>query len=190
MPYTLVYPDKFFYPWVITKFLHALARGGEAKFEEFFWKGGLIEKGWSNFFLWGKGGGLRIFTDSNYKLNFMTLIWPTIKVHTDRCCVTLLFLYKRVLEYLKSVIFFFSSKLNNNKKVPLKNLVWRGGVTRKFLMEGDLIFNREVVTLIETMHQHLSFYKIQSNNLNLNYANILTNQSDFCLTKLYFSPLI
>ena len=57
-------------------------------------------------------------------------------------------------------------------------------------MKGDFIFNRQVVTLKETMEQHLSFYKIQSNNLNLNYANNLTNQTDFCLTKLYFSPLI
>ena len=31
---------------------------------------------------------------------------------------------------------------------------------------------------------------MQSNNLNLDYANILTNQIDFCFPKLYFNPLI
>ena len=38
--------------------------------------------------------------------------------------------------------------------------------------------------------QYFLFYKIQSNNLNLNYLNILTNQTDFCFPKLYFSSLI
>ena len=37
---------------------------------------------------------------------------------------------------------------------------------------------------------HFSFYKIQSNNLNHGYPNILTNQINFCFSKLYFSPLI
>ena len=37
---------------------------------------------------------------------------------------------------------------------------------------------------------HFSFYKIQSNNLNLDYPNILNNQIDFRFPKLYFSPLI
>ena len=29
------------------------------------------------------------------------------------------------------------------KKVPLKNMVWRGGVTRRVLLEGRIDFNRE-----------------------------------------------
>ena len=33
------------------------------------------------------------------------------------------------------------------------------------------------------------FYKIPSNNLNFHYPNILTNQTDFCFLKLYFSLL-
>ena len=37
---------------------------------------------------------------------------------------------------------------------------------------------------------HFSFYKKHSNNLNLNYPNILTNQTDFCFPKLYLSALI
>ena len=35
-----------------------------------------------------------------------------------------------------------------------------------------------------------SFCKTQSNNLNLDYPNILTNPINFCFPKLYFSPLI
>ena len=38
--------------------------------------------------------------------------------------------------------------------------------------------------------QKFLFCKIQSNNLNLDYPNILTNQLDFCFPKLYFSSLI
>ena len=38
--------------------------------------------------------------------------------------------------------------------------------------------------------QNFLFYKIQSNNLNLDYPNILTNPTDFCFPKLYFSLLI
>ena len=37
---------------------------------------------------------------------------------------------------------------------------------------------------------NFSFYTMESNNLNLHYPNILTNQIDFCLPKLYFSSLI
>ena len=37
---------------------------------------------------------------------------------------------------------------------------------------------------------NFSFYKLQSNNLNLDYTNILTSQIDFCFPKLRFSPLI
>ena len=37
---------------------------------------------------------------------------------------------------------------------------------------------------------YFSFCKKQSNNLNLNYLNNLTNQIDCCFTKLCFSPLI
>ena len=29
------------------------------------------------------------------------------------------------------------------KKVPLKNMVWKGGVTRRFLLEGGIDFNGE-----------------------------------------------
>ena len=41
-------------------------------------------------------------------------------------------------------------------------------------------------------HEQLKFflYKIQFNNLNLDYPNILTNQIDFCFPKLYFGSLI
>ena len=39
-------------------------------------------------------------------------------------------------------------------------------------------------------NQNFLFYKIQSNNLNLDYPNILTNQTDFCFPKLCFSSLI
>ena len=38
--------------------------------------------------------------------------------------------------------------------------------------------------------EHFSFYKIESNNLNLHYPNILTNQIVLCFPKLYFSPLV
>ena len=38
--------------------------------------------------------------------------------------------------------------------------------------------------------EHFSFYKIESNNLNLHYLNILTNQIVLCFPKLYFSPLV
>ena len=34
------------------------------------------------------------------------------------------------------------------------------------------------------------FYKIRSNNLNLDYPDILTDQIDFCFLKVYFSSLI
>ena len=34
--------------------------------------------------------------------------------------------------------------MNDRKKVPLKKFLWRGGVTRKFLLERGLIFNRGV----------------------------------------------
>ena len=42
--------------------------------------------------------------------------------------------------------FSFSFKLNEKKKAPLKKygLERGGGVTRKFLLEGGLIFNREL----------------------------------------------
>ena len=36
----------------------------------------------------------------------------------------------------------------------------------------------------------LWFYRMQSNNLNLDYLNVLTNQIDFCFSKLYLSTLI
>ena len=38
--------------------------------------------------------------------------------------------------------------------------------------------------------QNFLFYKIESNNLNLDYPNILTNQTDYSFPKLYFSSLI
>ena len=38
--------------------------------------------------------------------------------------------------------------------------------------------------------QNFLIYEIQPNNLNLDYPNILTNQTDFCFPKLYFSSLI
>ena len=44
--------------------------------------------------------------------------------------------------------------------------------------------------LFPMSNQHFSFSKIQANNLNLDYSNVLTNQIDFCFPKLYFSPLI
>ena len=37
--------------------------------------------------------------------------------------------------------FSFSFKLNE-KKVPLKNMVWRGGLQENFAGMGELIFNR------------------------------------------------
>ena len=37
---------------------------------------------------------------------------------------------------------------------------------------------------------NFAFYKIQSNNLNLDYPNILAKQTGFCCPKLYFSSLI
>ena len=38
--------------------------------------------------------------------------------------------------------------------------------------------------------QHFSFYKIESNNLNLDYLIKLSNEIDLCFLKLYFSPSI
>ena len=48
--------------------------------------------------------------------------------------------HNRVLKYLKPAIFL--SVLSWIKKVQLKNMVWRGRVKRKFLLEGRLNFNR------------------------------------------------
>ena len=39
-------------------------------------------------------------------------------------------------------------------------------------------------------NQNFSFYKIKSNNSNLDYPNILTKRIDYFFPKLYFSPLI
>ena len=45
-----------------------------------------------------------------------------------------------MLKYLKSAIFLsvFSFKVNEKKKVPLKNMVGREGVKRMFLLEVDI----------------------------------------------------
>ena len=40
------------------------------------------------------------------------------------------------------------------------------------------------------INPHFSFYKIQFNNLNVDYPNILTSQTYFRFPKLYFSTLI
>ena len=39
-------------------------------------------------------------------------------------------------------------------------------------------------------NQKFSFYKLQSNNSNLDYWNIFTNQIDFCFSKLSSGQLI
>ena len=55
--------------------------------EEFFWSGRSMWKGWSIF----GGGTFRAFRNSNYKFYFTALIWRTIYMQTERCCITCYF---------------------------------------------------------------------------------------------------
>ena len=50
--------------------------------------------------------------------------------------------------------FSFIFKFNENKKVLLKNMVWRGGLTIKALLEGDLIINRAWLIQSTRVHYH------------------------------------
>ena len=49
-----------------------------------------------------------------------------------------------IIEIFKISYFSFPFKVNENKKVPLNNMVSRWRVSRKFLLEEDLIFNKRV----------------------------------------------
>ena len=109
-----------------------------------------------------------VFRDSNCKFNIVTLIHLSIYVQAEKCCVTCYFsltflflvscfiysLFKRKgLQKLTQVsiiiskmsYFSFTFTLNGKKKVLFKSMIWRGGVTRKYLLEGGgSIFNRVV----------------------------------------------
>ena len=110
-----------------------------------------------------------VFRDSNCKFNIVTLIYLSIYVQAEKCCVTSYFsltflflvsyfiysLFKRKgLQKLTQVsiiiskmsYFSFTFTLNGKKKVLFKSMIWRGGVTRKYLLEGGggAIFNRVV----------------------------------------------
>ena len=65
--------------------------------------------------------------------------------------------------------FFFPDKVSNFRSRILTN------------QKGELVVSN---------CQWNCIYEIQSNNLNLNYPNLLIYQIDFCFSKLYFSSLI
>lgn len=104
-----------------------------------------------------------VFRDSNCKFNIVTLIYLSIYVQAEKCCITCYFslpflflvsyfiysLFKRKgLQKLTQVsiiiskmsYFSFTFTLNGKKKVLFKSMIWRGGVTRKYLLEGGVYF--------------------------------------------------
>ena len=134
--------------------------------------GGLIGKGWHLGWLifWSRVSGF--LADSSYEFYFTVLIWLTVYVQTERCCINCycpliflayfvllkvflvviyfinnLFKFKSVYELTQVSIkiskisyFSFSFKLNEKKKVALKNVVWKGKLQREVgwsLTEGE-----------------------------------------------------
>ena len=56
--------------------------------------------------------------------------------------------------------------------------------------DNSSIFREFEQIIFPISNKHFSLYIIQSNNLILDYLNILSNQIDFCFPKLHVSPQI
>ena len=113
-----------------------------------------------------------VFRDSNCKFNIVTLIYLSIYVQAEKCCVTCYFsltflflvsyfiysLFKRKgLQKLTQVsiiiskmsYFSFTFTLNGKKKVLFKSMIWRGGVTRKYFWRGGGLFLIELLEIFQ-----------------------------------------